>query len=67
MASLGNMDNTNNTTVMDFDSSDIEARLKAMEMDLSNKVDLAIYNNEIASIREMIGNMDVGGPSPLAL
>lgn len=35
-------------------------RLKDLETEIKNKVDCDVYDNEIASIREMIGNIDEG-------
>ena len=43
--------------------SDIEAinkRLKNAEIELNSKIDCDVFDNEIASLRALIGNLEVG-------
>ena len=40
------------------DIEDIFKRLKELETDMNNKLDCDIFDNEIAALRAMIGNMD---------
>lgn len=44
--------------MLDLDFDSMMKRIKAIEDDLQCKVDQDVYDNEIAAIRSMIGNID---------
>ena len=46
------------TAAPSIDVDSLLKRIKLIEDELQNKVDQDIYDNEIASIRSMIGNID---------
>jgi hypothetical protein len=38
--------------------NDIMRRLNHLEMDMKNKIDCDVFDNELASLRELIGNIE---------
>lgn len=53
-----NSNNNNEVLVSKHDFENLLKKIKELEEQLDNKVDCEIFDNEIASLRELIGNME---------